>query len=329
MNHWPKIELHLHLDCNLSYAAARRLKPGLTEQAYRGEIVAPAWCPDHEVYFDCTRNGVALMQNRDALRLVVADTFEQLAQDGVIYAELRFAPLLHTQGGLSGREVVATVAQAMGEQIEGTGIEAGLILATLRHFSAAQSLETAELAIEFAGQGVAAFDIAGNEELYPLARHLLAFEKVVAHGLPFTVHAGEGQGPRAVWEALEALHPRRIGHGVRSIGDPALVQRLKDEGVHLEVCPTTNVQMNLFPSYADHPIQRLAEAGVSCGVNTDTRATSDHSLRREYARLAETFGWGKADFYRANRQALAAAFVEEGTRWRLRRRLEAGFATDV
>jgi adenosine deaminase len=326
MNHWPKIELHLHLDCNLSYAAAAQLKPGLTPEVYRQQIVAPACCPDNEVYFDCTRNGVALMQDEAALRLIVEDTFEQLAQDRVIYAELRFAPLLHTRRGLSGRQVVATVAQALQEQISRTGIEARLILATLRHFTPGQSLETADLVIEFASQGVAAFDIAGNEELYPLERHLPAFEKIIAHGLPFTVHAGEGLGPQAVWDALDALHPRRIGHGVRSISDPALVQRLKDEGVHLEVCPTTNVQMNLFPSYAAHPIQRLVEAGLSCGVNTDTRATSDNTLQQEYVRLAEVFGWGKTNFYRANREALAAAFIDEDAKESLAERLENGYA---
>jgi adenosine deaminase len=326
MNDMPKIELHLHLDCNLSYAAAAQLKAGLTFDDYRRQFIAPAWCPDNEVYFDCTRNAVALMQSEAALRLVVEDTFQQLEQDHVIYAELRFAPLLHTRAGLSGRQVVSAVTQAVRENSARSGIQARVILATLRHFSAEQSLETASLALQFADQGVAAFDIAGNEELYPLQPHLPAFEMIVAHGLPFTVHAGEGQDARSVWDVLHRLHPRRIGHGVRASTDPALLQRLRDEGVHLEVCPTTNVQMNVFPSYEAHPINRLYEMGISCGVNTDTRTTGDITLNREYEKLRQHFGWTDEHFQRANRNALQAAFISPDVFAVLSQKLEAGYA---
>jgi adenosine deaminase len=325
MNQWPKVELHLHLDCNLSYGAAAQLKPGLTPEDYRRAFIAPAWCPDNEVFFSCTRNAVALMQDEAALWLVVEDTFHQLEQDHVLYAEIRFAPLLHTRGGLSAREVVSIVTKAVRDNSARTGIEAGVILATLRHFSGEQSLETARLALQFAGHGVVGFDIAGNEELYPLQPHVPAFEMIIAHGLPFTVHAGEGQGPQSVWDVLDRLRPKRLGHGVRASADPALVQRLRDEGVHLEVCPTANVQMNVVPSYAAHPIDRLCEAGISCGINTDTRTTSDITLEREYDKLRQQFGWTIEHFRRANRNALGAAFLAPDRVAALAQKLDASY----
>lgn len=326
MHRLPKIELHLHLDCALSGGAAARLRPDWTPDEYRRQIVAPEKCLNSEVYFDCTRRGVALMQSEAALRLIVEDLFDQLARDGVIYAELRFAPLLHTQGGLTPREVVATVAGAMRQQCARTGIEARLILAALRFFTLEQSLQTADLVIEFADRGVAAFDIAGNEELYPIDAHLPAFSRVHAAGLPFTVHAGEGQGAASVWDVMHKLHPRRIGHGVRAASDPALLSLLSSEGVHLEICPTTNVQMDVFPTYAEHPIDSLYRIGLSVGVNTDTRATSDITLTREYEKLAAAFGWTAADFLRVNRNALDAAFIPDDLRAGLAERLEAGYA---
>ncbi len=205
---------------------------------------------------------VALMQTAEQLRLVTLDAFEQLRRDGVVYAELRFAPLFHTQRGLTPEQVVAAVDAAVAEGRTQTGVEVRLILCTLRHFTPEQALETAALAVRFAAMrdsAVVALDVAGDEANYPLAPSVPAFAYAADHGLALTAHAGEAAGPASVREVLAELRPTRLGHGVRSIEDPALVAQLARDRIHMEVCPTSNVQTN--PSSASgKPASRSASA---------------------------------------------------------------------
>jgi adenosine deaminase len=325
----PKVELHLHLDCSLSYGVVHRLDPSISLATYRREFNAPAKCLNLADFLTRPPRQIALMQSRENLRAATLDVFDQLQKDGVIYAELRFAPLLHTEAGLTPEEVVATVDQAMAEGVDSTGIEAGLILCTLRHFTPEQSLLTAELAArqtQVAGSWVVGFDLAGDEAGFPLAPHVPAFEYAAAHRLACTAHAGEADGPESVRETLSQLRPARIGHGVRASEDPLLVRRLANAQIHLEVCPTSNVQTNICATFADHPIDRLARAGVSLGVSTDTRTVTDVTLSTEYRRLAEVFGWSRADFYRRNLAALRAAFIRsESRREAIEARLRAAY----
>jgi adenosine deaminase len=320
----PKIELHLHLDCAASHAAVARLRPEVTLEQYRADFVAPAKCTNLVDFLLRPPRIVALMQDRHGIEVIVDDLFGQLARDGVVYAEVRFAPYLHTDGGLAPVEVVEIVTAAVERAIAASGVEARLILCTLRHYDAATSLATAELVQRFAGSPVVALDIAGDEAGYPLDAHEAAFRYAEEHGLRRTAHAGEAAGPASVWETLRRLRPERIGHGARSIEDPALVDHLVQTGIHLEVCPSSNVQTDLCDTYADHPIDRLYRRGVSLGVNTDGRAITDIDLEREYARLTETFGWTDAHLRRCNRAALEAAFAPADLRARLGTLLAAG-----
>ena len=319
----PKVELHLHLDCSLSYAVVARLDPSISRAEYDAEFVAPPQCASLADFLTRAPRGFQLMQTRDALRLVTEDVFQQLAADRVVYAELRFAPLLHLLQGLTPDEVVAAVDRATEEYIRATGIEVRLILCTLRHYSAEQSLLTAQLVERFQGSLVAALDIAGDEAGYPLAPHVAAFRYAIDHGLARTAHAGEASGPESVWETLRSLEPSRIGHGVRSIEDPALVEHLRHSGIHLEVCPSSNVQTRTAPSYAEHAVDRLYRAGVSLGINTDTRTITKVTLEEEYARLYEQFAWTDEELRACNRAALQAAFVEETPRARVLAQLDA------
>ena len=319
----PKVELHLHLDCSLSYAVVARLDPSISRAEYDAEFVAPPQCASLADFLTRAPRGFQLMQTRDALRLVTEDVFQQLAADRVVYAELRFAPLLHLLQGLTPGEVVAAVDRATEEYIRATGIEVRLILCTLRHYSAEQSLLTAQLVERFQGSLVAALDIAGDEAGYPLAPHVAAFRYAIDHGLARTAHAGEASGPESVWETLRSLEPSRIGHGVRSIEDPALVEHLRHSGIHLEVCPSSNVQTRTAPSYAEHAVDRLYRAGVSLGINTDTRTITKVTLEEEYARLREQFAWTEEELRACNRAALQAAFVEETPRARVLAQLDA------
>jgi adenosine deaminase len=305
----PKIELHLHLDCCLSFDAVSDLRPGTTWEAYRNDFVGAARYKDLADFLRIIDNSLALMQTEEGLRRVTEDLFPRLKKDNVIYAEIRFAPLLHLRQGLTPERVVRIVEESVSGSVEKTGIEARLILCTLRHFTEEQSMKTVELVEKFRGTRVTALDLGADEAGFPIAAHIPAFRYARERGIPFTAHAGEAKGPESVWETLEHFQPSRIGHGVRSIEDPVLVEELKNKNIHLEVCPTCNVQIGVFDRYADHPIDRLYHAGVSVGINTDARTITNISLSDEYEKLRQVFGWGAGHFFRCNRGALAAAFL--------------------
>jgi adenosine deaminase len=319
----PKIELHLHLDNSISYEGVRRLRPSITEEEYRRTYVAPSPCANLNHFLACVPRHLELFQSAEALQILVEDVFGQLQRDAVLYAELRFAPLLHTAQGLSAESVVETVAAATNRSVQTTGIQARLILCTLRHFTADDSARTVRLVEQFRADGVAALDIAGDEAGFPVQPHVGAFTYAHDHGIATTAHAGEGRGPESVWETLALLRPRRIGHGVRSAEDPQLVEHLRSTRVHLELCPSSNVQIvESIKTWQHHPIGRLHAAGVSLSVNTDTRTLTPTTLTNEYALLHEHFGWGRAEFLATNLAAVDSAFVGEETKNLLRKRLE-------
>ncbi len=316
-----KVELHLHLDCAASYAAVAALAPQTSFAEYRRDFVGPAKSAGLADLLTRPPRIVALMQDPRGLRLITEDVFDQLARDGVVYAELRFAPYQHTKAGMRVEEVVEQVERSAAAATAATGVDARLLLCTLRHFSAAQSMRTAELVREFQGSLVAGLDIAGDEAGFPLEAHEAAFRYAAEHGLPRTAHAGESAGPASVWETLRRLRPMRLGHGVRSVEDPELVEHLRRHGIHLEVCPSSNVLIGLVERYEDHPVERLYRAGVPLSISTDVRTMVGTTLGGEYERLRQSFGWGEEDLRRCNRAALAAAFAPEEVKQRVAARL--------
>lgn len=322
---YPKVELHLHLDCSLSYDVVRKINPAISEEMYRHDFIAPAKCTNLVDFLTRAPHAIALMQTEEQLRLVVADVFEQLRRDNLLYAEIRFAPFLHTDKELSPEQVVEIVEAATARASASTGIEARLILCTLRHYSAEQSLETVKLVERFRGTHVAALDLAGDEAGYPLTAHIPAYQYAAERNLSRTAHAGEASGPESVWETLRLLHPLRIGHGVRSSEDLALIEHLKKERIHLEVCPTSNLQTNMYDTYADHPINTLYEAGISVGVNTDTRTITAITLTEEYEKLHQVFGWEKQDFLRCNLEAIRASFLSASRKQELSAQLQEAY----
>jgi adenosine deaminase len=305
----PKVELHLHLDCCLSFEAVSMLRPGTTWEAYQDDFIGAAKYKDLANFLKIIDNSLELMQSEEGLRLVTEDLLRQLKKDNVIYAEIRFAPLLHLQQGLTPEQVVRVVEETVSRSVEETGIEARVILCTLRHFTKEQSMLTVQLLEKFRGSRVAALDIGADEAGFPIDAHISSFRYARERGIPCTAHAGEARGAESVWETLEHFNPSRIGHGVRSIEDPRLPEALKNKNIHLEVCPTCNVQIDVFDTYADHPVDRLYNAGVSVGINTDTRTITNISLSDEYEKLHQVFGWGLEHFLKCNRGALAAAFL--------------------
>jgi adenosine deaminase len=318
----PKIELHLHLDCSLSYQAVSQLDSTVSHEDYQREYIAPVRCTNLAEFLSRAPMGFRLMQTEEALNVVNEDLFRQLVEDGVIYAEIRFAPLLHTENGLTAERVVEIVERSVENLIRETGIQSGVILCTLRHFTAAQSMQTAELVEKFRGSRVVALDIAGDEAGFPLDAHIGAYRYAREHGLYRTAHAGEALGPESVWETLRVLDPQRIGHGTRSYEDPALIEALRQQHIHLELCPSSNVQ--IIPSILsmpEHPIDRLYHAGVSLNINSDSRMLTPTTLTKEYEILHRVFDWTVQDFQRANLMGIEAAFASNEIKQQLKTRI--------
>ena len=310
-NEQPKIELHLHLDCSLSYDIVKQLKPSVTLKEYQESLIAPAKCTDLADYIQRSTKSFELMQTKESLRLVTLDLFKQLKEDNVIYAEIRFAPLLHIMEGLSPEEVVEAVNMATIEGIKKYNIEAGIILCTLRHYSEEQSLRTVALVNRYKDTHVVGFDIAADEAGFPIDNHIKAFEFAKNHGIKCTAHAGEAKEPESVWETLKHFHPLRIGHGVRSVEDDKLLEFLKANNIHLEVCPTSNIQVNVFDKIEDHAANKIYNSDVSMSINTDCRTISNVTLTEEYYLMERIFNWNSQHFKKCNIEAIKHSFATD------------------
>ncbi|MBS1760107.1 MAG: adenosine deaminase [Bacteroidetes bacterium] len=317
----PKIELHLHLDCSLSYNVVQKINPAITLEEYKESFIAPPKCTDLMDYLKRAVKGFEMMQTKEQLQLVTLDLMEQLKADNVIYAEIRFAPLLHIANGLTPQEVVQTINDALEIGIKNTGVEARLILCTLRQYNHDQSMITVKLVEQFKGAHVVGFDIAGDEAGYPVDAHVAAFEYAKANGIHVTSHGGEACGADSVWNVLENLHPSRIGHGVRSVEDEKLINHLKEKKIHLEVCPTSNVQTNVVDTIQDHPVDRIYRKGISMSINCDCRTISNVTLCSEYDLLHQTFGWDKKHFLHCSLEAITHAFCDEVLKDKLRKKV--------
>jgi adenosine deaminase len=321
----PKVELHLHLDCSLSYRLVSRLKPSVTREQFDHEFVAPARCTNLADFLTRPPKSIALMQTEGNLRASVDDLFAQLKRDNIIYVEVRFAPLLHLDEGMRPEQVVDVVDSAVNAASQHTGIHAGLILCTLRHYSTEQSLQTAKLVEQFRERRVVALDIAGDEAGFPVDAHIPAFAYAGEKNLGRIAHAGEASGPESVWKTLQHFQPSRIGHGIRSVEDAALMDHLRKTGIHLEVCPSSNVQTNMYECYGNHPVRDLPDSGVSFNINTDSRTVNNLTLTDEYQRLHDAFGWQK-EFLAANLYAIRASFAPEPLKHELAQRLTQAYS---
>ena len=320
---FPKIELHLHIDCSLSFQFVSKYVPGISKEEYQAVYNTPVNCCSLNDYLACAQAAILLMQTKEQLVDATLDVIRQLEADHVIYAELRFAPLQHLTQGLTPEEVVEATLEAVHSY---TGpVKVNLILCTLRHFTKEQSDLTADLVIKYAAEGVVGLDLAADEAGFGLENHQEAFERVNSHGICCTAHAGEARGAESVIETLSLLGAKRIGHGIRSVEDSKLLATLKKDDIHLEICPTSNHITRVFPEGAEYPINHLLLNRLSFGINTDGRAISNVTLDDEYRWLKETKGWDVKDMFYVNAQALEAAFISDKEKEILRIKLHEGF----
>ncbi len=282
---------------------------------------------DLVLYLETFAHTVGVMQHRDAIERVAAECAEDLAADGVVYAEVRFAPELHMEAGLTLEEVLHAVLDGFRRGAAGTDLTIYAITSAMR--TAAHSFEIAELAVRHRDEGVVGFDIAGAEAGYPPTRHLGAFQYVMRENFHSTVHAGEAFGLPSIWEALQFCGAERLGHGVRIIDDIAvddgprgaklgrLANYVRDRRIPLEMCPTSNVNTGVVASIAEHPIGMLRRLQFRVTVNTDNRLMSDTSMTNEMVQLADAFGWTLDDFQWLTVNAMKSAFAPFPERLRL------------
>jgi adenosine deaminase len=324
----PKIELHCHLDASLRVSTVAELgrKIGLTlPNPLEPALVAPECCIDLADYLVRIDLALEVMQQRDHLVRIGREVVEDLAADGVIYGEIRFAPQLHLRDGLSMQEVLHAVHEGLKQGEQQTDMKAGLIVCCLRHESGERSLEIAKLAVNNRDK-VCALDLAGDEARYIGAPHAEAFALAKREGLRRTVHAGEAAGAESIREALDVLGAERVGHGVRITESDELQDRAKTARLPLEICPLSNIQTRAANSLAEHPIDRLYRKGLHVTVNTDCRTVSLTTITKEFEHLESRFNWGVGEFHQCQRNSAEAAFVTDEVRADLVRLLTAAKA---
>ncbi|MDQ1740656.1 MAG: adenosine deaminase [Pseudonocardiales bacterium] len=333
----PKVLLHDHLDGGLRpqtiidlAAAIGYEKLPSTEAELLGQwFIESANSGSLVRYLETFDHTVAVMQTREGLHRIASECAQDLAEDGVVYAEVRWAPEQHVSEGLSLDEVMdATLegfahgAQAASEK--GQSVRIGSLVTAMRH--AARSREIAELAVAYRDRGVVGFDIAGAEAGFPPTRHLDAFEYLRRENFHFTIHAGEAFGLPSIWEAIQWCGADRLGHGVRIIDDISaagssleqqvasaemgrLAQYVRDKRIPLEMCPSSNIQTGAAASIAEHPIGLLRRLHFRVTVNTDNRLMSGTSMTREMALLVEAFGYTWSDLQWLTINAMKSAFI--------------------
>ncbi len=330
----PKVLLHDHLDGGLRpqtiVELARDGRYADLPTSDAGEL--QAWFrrgadrKSLELYLEGFAHTVGVMQTPEALERVAAECAEDFADDGIVYAEVRFAPELHLGGGMTLDEVVRAVLAGFRRGSAGRPIEMRTLLTAMR--TAARSLEIAELAVRFRDEGVVGFDIAGAEKGYPPSRHLDAFHLIAHENFHFTIHAGEGFGLPSIWEALQWCGAERLGHGVRIVDDIGvgpdgrvslgrLAAYVRDRRIPLEMCPTSNVHTGAVASIEEHPIDLLRRLRFRVTVNTDNRLMSGVTLTSEFAALVGAFGLDLAEMQWLTLNGIKSAFCPFDQRLRI------------
>lgn len=306
----PKIELHVHLDGSVRPKTIMEFLDVKEEdiKASNGDL---------SDYLDKFEAPLKILQTKENLERVAKELAEDLKEDNVIYAEIRFAPMKHTKEGLTPDEVIESVLNGL-KQVD---IKTNLILCLMRGDSFGDNLTVVNEALKYLGSGVCGLDLAGDESAYKTSDYKEFFEIAKDNDIPFTIHAGEASGIDSINEAIN-LGAKRIGHGIRCLEDKDTLKRIIDEEIVLEVCPTSNVHTGAVLKYEKHPIYNLYKKGVLVTINTDNRTVSDITLTKEYSNLIETFGILKDDFINMNKIAIKNSFLPSMEKADLSEKLE-------
>jgi len=321
----PKAELHLHLDGSVRPRTVLELAkqngvllPSDDLAKLRDFLEANDNTASLVEYITFFELPIAVLQTVPALERATYELCEDLAKDNVRYAEIRYGPWLHVQHGLSLTDVIRGVLSGWSQGRKAFGLEGGIIVTALRDMPPAQNLALAQVAGRFVNDGVLGFDLAGDEAGHPPILHEDAFRVARSLGMNITIHAGEAAGPESVRQAI-AMGAVRLGHGVRAQEDDEVVAMIKEDGIQLDMAPTSNAQTKAIRRLQDHPLKRFYERGIKVTISTDSRTVSDITLTRELENAIRVIGCTPAQVWAMNLQALDGGFGDKATRGRLRR----------
>lgn len=320
----PKIELHCHLDGSIRPMTALALakERGLLQEDTSLETVehllqAPTNCDSLDTYLKTFDLPIAMMQDKESIKRVAYELFEDAYRDGVCYMEVRFAPLLHIRKGLTIEQVLEAALEGMQTATEQYDITGNYILSHLRHHSPELMFELINAGLPFLRAGVVAVDLAGSELEGYARRFVEPVQYARDKGYAVTMHAGETGFISNIVDAIKLLGASRIGHGVALKNDEQIMKWVIAQGVTIEACPTSNLQTRIVASPDQHPVDYFHQMGVKVMLNTDNRTVSQTTLTNEYNLIQETFGWGQKDFEEIYKSAVSAAFCDPIEKQRL------------
>lgn len=302
----PKIELHLHLDGSLDKKSIKE-KYDLTNKEIQEKMVANEKCKNLNDYLTKFDYPISIMQTKEELEESIINLLNNLKNQNVIYAEIRFAPQFHTKKGLTQDNVVETLIKAK----QKVNIKSNLILCCMRGKDNMNlNYETIEVAKKYLDKGVCAVDLAGAEAIFKTKEYKELFEKAKELNIPFTIHAGEADGPESIKSAI-SFGTKRLGHGVRCVESDELVNHIINNNITLEVCVTSNIQTCICNSYDTHPVENLYRKGIKITLNTDNMTVSNTTLENEYKKIIENTNLTLDDIINMNINAINCAFISE------------------
>lgn len=320
----PKVDLHVHLDGSVMPETILELgrSQGISLPADSAEGLLPFMraaedCDSLQDYLSTFAFVLRFLQDEEALERVAFELVMQAAQERCLYMEVRFAPQLHTEKGLSLEAIIGHVIKGLKRGEEAYGVTARVIVICMRHHDLITNKAVAEAAAEWHGRGVAAIDLAGDEAGYPAHLFHELFSLAKQRRLPVTIHAGEAAGPANIYESVVHLGASRIGHGVRVREDREVLELLKARQIPLEMCPVSNIQTKAIPEWALYPLPEYLNEGLLVTVNTDNRTVSGTTLLHEYRMLMVHCGVTENQIADIILNGLRAAFVEEDVKERL------------
>lgn len=321
-----KVELHLHLDGSLRYDTVYELLKDIDDKKINREdvekkLMVDENCNSLNEYLEKFDLPSKVMQTKENLERVTYELVEDLKKENIIYAEIRFAPQLHTKSGLSYDEIIQSVISGINKAEKNGNIKCNLILCCMRgKDNKKQNIETVEIAKKYLNNGVCAIDLAGAEAVYKTSEFEYIFDLAKKLNVPYTIHSGEADGKESIKSAMN-FDAKRLGHGVRIIEDEKLIKEAIEKNITLEVCPSSNLHTKVVSNISLHPVYNLYRSGLNITINTDNRTVSNTSLEKEYNLLLNNFKFSYDDLIKMNKNAINAAFLSDSEKNELLQKL--------
>lgn len=312
----PKVELHCHLDGSvrvetvLELAEQQKVTLPSDDPAELTRLMQPGFdCKSLVEYLKPFEITLSVLQQPEALTRVAYELIEDVAKENVRYIEVRYSPILHTQGDLDLTTILDAVLEGLRLGERDFGVKTGVIICGIRNIDPKFSMRLAELSVAYKNKGVVAFDLAGAEEDYPAKEHLEAFQLILKNNINSTVHAGEAYGPESIHQAIHYCGSHRIGHGTRLFESGDLLNYVNDHRIPLEICLSSNIQTKAVPTFEDHPVRLYYDLGLRITLNTDNRLVSDTTLTQEFMIAHQYYGFTLGEIKDIIIQSFKSAFI--------------------